>query len=141
VSSDIQREAGTIESQIDYAREYCRLHKLSILETYKDDGVSGTIKVGERPEGSRMLADARIGKFDTVLVFRIDRLARRTSDLLNTVELLEECGVALRSMTEPFDTSSATGKFDFNARQHCRTGATTLRNVHDPNGTLTRRPI
>lgn len=111
VSSEMQRESGTIESQVDYARQFCQLQKITILEVYRDDGVSGTIKVNERPAGARMLADAREQKFDTVLVFRIDRLARRTSDLLNTLELLEECGVAIRSMSEPFDTSNATGKF------------------------------
>lgn len=111
VSSDLQRESGSIQSQVSYARQYCQLQKISILETYLDDGVSGTIKVSERPAGARLLRDAREGKFDTVLVFRIDRLARRTSDLLNTLELLEESSVAIRSMTEPFDTSNATGKF------------------------------
>lgn len=111
VSSELQRETGSIESQVDYARQYCRLQKIAILEMYLDDGVSGTIKVSERPAGARMLADARARKFDTILVFKIDRLARRTSDLLNTLELLEESGVAIRSMTEPFDTSSAAGKF------------------------------
>lgn len=111
VSSDLQRESGSIQSQVAYARQYCQLHSITILETYLDDGVSGTIKVSERPAGARLLKDARAEKFDTVLVFRIDRLARRTSDLLNTLELLEESNVAIRSMTEPFDTSNATGKF------------------------------
>jgi site-specific DNA recombinase len=111
VSSEMQRESGTIQSQVDFARQYCQLQKIKILETYLDDGVSGTVKVADRPAGARLLADARARRFDTVLVFRIDRLARRTSDLLNTLELLEECGVAIRSMSEPFDTSSATGKF------------------------------
>jgi site-specific DNA recombinase len=111
VSSEMQRESGSIESQVDYAREYCRLQKIAILETYRDDGVSGTTKVSERPEGARMLADARAGKFDTILVFKIDRLARRNSDLLNTSELLEEYRVSIRSLTEPFDTSTPTGKF------------------------------
>lgn len=111
VSSQMQTDAGTIASQTDYAQQYCRLQKIPILETYSDEGISGTVKVSERPAGARMLTDARAGKFDTILVFRIDRLARRTSDLLNTIDMLEECGVAIRSLTEPFDTSSAPGRF------------------------------
>ena len=99
VSSDIQREAGTTESQIDCAREYFaaftshQFLKLTKMMAFRER----SRWVSAPREGSRTLADARIGKFDTVLVFRIDRLARRTSDLLNTVELLRECGVALRS--------------------------------------------
>lgn len=111
VSSQMQSDAGTIASQIDYAQQYCRLQKIAILATYLDEGVSGTVRVCERPAGARLLADAKAGKFDTVLVFRIDRLARRTSDLLNTTETLEEAGVSIRSLTEPFDTSTAAGKF------------------------------
>ena len=111
VSSEMQRESGSIESQVDYAHQHCRLQGIKILETYRDEAVSGTVRVAERPEGARMLADARAGKFDTILVFRMDRLARRTSDLLNTAELLEECGVSIRSLSEPFDTATPTGKF------------------------------
>lgn len=111
VSSQMQSDAGTISSQIDYAQQYCRLQKIAILATYLDEGISGTVRVCERPGGARLLADAKAGKFDTVLVFRIDRLARRTSDLLNTTETLEEAGVSIRSLTEPFDTSTAAGKF------------------------------
>jgi site-specific DNA recombinase len=111
VSTELQKEAGSIESQVSFAREHCRLQKIEILNVYRDEGVSGSVRVNERPEGARLLREARAGKFDCVLVFRIDRLARRTSDLLNTVEELEACGVSLRSLTEPFDTSTPAGKF------------------------------
>lgn len=111
VSSDEQAQAGTIQNQIEFARRYCDLHQLPIAEIYADEGVSGTVPLAERPEGARLLADAQAGKFGAALVYRIDRLARSTRVLLDAHDALKANGVALRSMTEPFDTSSPLGEF------------------------------
>ena len=43
VSSEEQREAGTIQTQREFLESYCELHGLDVVETYADDGVSGTI--------------------------------------------------------------------------------------------------
>ena len=40
----------------------------------------------ERPELQRMLKDANDGKLDCIMVYKTNRLARNTSDLLNIVE-------------------------------------------------------
>lgn len=111
VSSDEQAQAGTIQNQIEFARRYCDLHQLPIAEIYADEGVSGTVPFDERPAGARLLADAQAGKFGAVLVYRIDRLARSTRILLDTHDMLKAAGVPLRSMTEPFDTSTPLGEF------------------------------
>ncbi|MDH7578747.1 MAG: recombinase family protein [Bacillota bacterium] len=46
-----------------------------------------------------------------VLVYRIDRLARNTMHFLNVFDKLDKLGITLRSMTEPFDTSTPAGRF------------------------------
>lgn len=43
-------------------------------------------------------------------MFRVDRLSRKVRQLVQLSEDLDRVGVALRSATEPFDTSSAAGK-------------------------------
>lgn len=111
VSTEDQRERQSIDNQRDFARRYCELHEIEVYAEYADDGFSGTTPIERRPAGSRLLEDARLKKFDTVLIYRIDRLARSTLHLLNGVEALEAAGVALRSMSEPFDTGTAVGKF------------------------------
>lgn len=113
VSSEEQASAGTIDNQRDYARRFCDLNSLKIAAEYLDDGVSGTVPLSERQAGRRLLADAKAHKFDTVLVYRIDRLARKIKILLDSHEQLEAAGVTLRSMTEPIDTSSPIGRFVF----------------------------
>jgi site-specific DNA recombinase len=112
VSSDEQRDKQTIDTQTDFATRYTQLHnELEVVEVYKDDGVSGGVPVSDRPEGARMLADAKAHRFDMLIVYRVDRLSRSLLDLLRTTEALEEWHVTLRSMTEPFDTSTPLGTF------------------------------
>ena len=62
-----------------------------------------------RPVLARVLE--RIGKGDTLVVVRIDRLARSLSHLLEVIERLEAKGAFFRSLKDPIDTSSPQGKF------------------------------
>ncbi len=63
----------------------------------------------ERPELGRLLDHLREG--DVVLVTRLDRLARSTSDLLDIAERIQGAGADLRSLAEPWaDTTSPAGR-------------------------------
>ena len=62
-----------------------------------------------RPVLARVLE--RIGKGDTLVVMRIDRLARSLSHLLEVIEQLEAKGAFFRSLQDPIDTASPQGKF------------------------------
>lgn len=70
-----------------------------------EDKASGASK--ERPNLARALE--RVGKGDTLLVVRIDRLARSLAHLLEIVETLRAKGAFFRSINDPIDTSSAQG--------------------------------
>jgi site-specific DNA recombinase len=110
VSTDDQCERRTVELQREYAVKYCDLHGYRRVTYYVDDGITGTLPMGERPEGARLLADAKAGKFTTLLVYRLDRLARNPRIVLNTLHELEQCGVQTCSMSENIDTSSPAGR-------------------------------
>jgi site-specific DNA recombinase len=110
VSTEEQRERQSIATQRDFAARYCDLHQFSIGHIYADDGVSGTVPLESRPEGGRMLYDARSKKFDQILIYKLDRLGRDTRLILNGVAELEKQGVRVRSMTEEFDTATSTGR-------------------------------
>lgn len=62
-----------------------------------------------RPVLARVLT--RIGPGDTLVVVRIDRLARSLSHLLEVIERLEAKGAFFRSLQDPIDTASPQGKF------------------------------
>ena len=111
VSSEEQVERKTIENQLEFGRKYCDLHGLDTFEWYKDDGVTGTIPLDAREAGARVLDDARNSCFDLLLIYRLDRLGRSARIILNAVHELEEYGVKIRSMTEPFDTGDPNGRF------------------------------
>ena len=69
--------------------------------------VSGATR--NRPEFQRMLDQIRLG--DTIIVWKLDRLARSTRDLLNTVEMLGEVGAKFQSLSEPWaNTTTSAGK-------------------------------
>lgn len=110
VSTDEQRERQTIATQRDFAARFCSLHTLQVSRVYADDGVSGTVPFHQRPEGSQLLRDARLKKFDQLLVYRLDRLGRDTRLTLGIVAELETYGVRVKSMTEEFDTATASGR-------------------------------
>jgi site-specific DNA recombinase len=111
VSSAVQEERQTIQNQIEFAEKFCDLQGIKLCHIYKDDGVTGTLPLNERPAGNELLHDAKDGKFDLVLLFKLDRLGRSTRVILNAVHDLDKYGVKVRSMTEPFDTSDASGRF------------------------------
>src|SRR3954453_8088857 len=50
---------------------------------------------------------------DTLVVWKLDRLARSLKQLLETVEAIGTRGIGLRSLTEAVDTGSAGGKLVF----------------------------
>ena len=62
-----------------------------------------------RPVLARLLDQLRAG--DTLVVVRIDRLARSLSHLLEVIERLEARGAHFRSLQDPIDTASPQGKF------------------------------
>lgn len=110
VSTEEQRDRQSIVTQRDFAKRYCDLHQHSVYAEYADDGITGTVPLEQRPAGIRLLEDARAHRFDQLLVFKLDRLGRDTRLILNAVAELEKHGVRVRSMTEEFDTATATGR-------------------------------
>ncbi|MGA2717111.1 MAG: recombinase family protein [Bryobacteraceae bacterium] len=110
VSTEEQRERQSIDTQREFGAKYTDLHQLRVHRIYPDDGISGTVPLEKRPEGQRILQAARRGEFNQLLVYKLDRLGRDTRLILNAVAELEKYGVRVRSMTEEFDTATATGR-------------------------------
>jgi len=64
-----------------------------------------------RPQLAKALAFIREG--DTLVVWKLDRLARSMRQLVNTIEDMQENGIGFKSLTENIDTTSAGGKLVF----------------------------
>lgn len=77
---------------------------------YEDKGVSGRIMFEDRPSGKKLLIDIQKGKVKEVVVLRIDRLGRNTTDILNTIKSIHEHQVPITSKNEGLTTLDSNGK-------------------------------
>ncbi|MEE4280258.1 MAG: recombinase family protein [Halieaceae bacterium] len=95
-------------SDQDLAGQVMRLEAAGAARTF-EDVISG--RTFDRPGLKALLDYARAG--DALMVVRLDRLGRSLRELLDVVELLKQRGVALVSLEEKIDTSSAAGELVF----------------------------
>lgn len=80
VSSDAQRKEGTIAAQLRDVPAFCAARGWPVVDTYVDDGRSGSTHLDRREAFARLLADATAGRFSIVAVWSLDRLTR-TADM------------------------------------------------------------
>jgi len=96
------------ETQGIELRQFAKQRGFEIAGEYTDHGVSGT-KV-RRPALDRLLTDAHCRKFDAVLVWSSDRLARSTKHFLQVLDELNELGIQFLSQREAIDTEGPLGR-------------------------------
>ncbi|MGY9046783.1 resolvase [Puniceibacterium antarcticum] len=84
--------------------------KAAGCEIIREEKISGTSRQG-REELKTLLEFLRQG--DTLVVTRLDRLARSMDDLSTIARELQDKGVAIKATEQPVDTSSAAGKAFF----------------------------
>jgi DNA invertase Pin-like site-specific DNA recombinase len=99
------------EMQLSELREYATRRGLSIYEEYVDRGVSGSKE--SRPALNRLMADAQRCKFDSVLVWKIDRFGRSLKHLVNSLADLSAYGIAFISLRDNLDLSTPSGRLMF----------------------------
>ena len=111
VSTNEQAENGvSLDAQAAKIRGHCKVNGWRCVEVVRDDGYSA--KDLRRPGLARILTDLQ-GKgrrFDGIVVAKLDRLTRSVRDLIRLTELLLKQHIALVSIQEAVDTSTATGK-------------------------------
>jgi len=107
-STDEENQPFTIEAQDSKLDSYANSQDgWSIVAKFSDDASGASVN---RPGLQRALAAAKAGKFDVLLVYRVDRFSRRIRDLVWLLDELDQTGVVFRSATEPFDTSTPAGR-------------------------------
>ena len=113
VSTDKQAERGiSLEVQAEKIRAMAVVHESKLAEIIVDGGESA--KSLNRPGMARLLAMVDAGEVQTVIIAKLDRLTRSVKDLCTLLERFERRGVALVSVAESLDTSSAAGRLVLN---------------------------
>lgn len=112
VSTEEQALDGTsLDDQQEQVHEYCKRCDYEIVREYRDAGFSG--KNGDRPKLRELLWAAENGMFEGLVITKLDRLARNLRLLLELEEKLKSFGVALYSVKDNIDTSTAIGRTVF----------------------------
>ncbi|HET1438821.1 TPA: recombinase family protein, partial [Streptococcus pneumoniae] len=110
VSTTNQVEEGySIDEQKDKLSSYCDIKDWNVYKVYTDGGFSGSNT--DRPALESLIKDAKKRKFDTILVYKLDRLSRSQKDTLHLIEdVFIKNGIEFLSLQENFDTSTPFGK-------------------------------
>ncbi len=96
------------DSQLFDLQALARQRDLEIVHDYVDHGISGA-RV-KRPTLDQMMADARRGQFEVVLIWACDRLARSVRHFLEVVDELNHLNIEFVSFRENIDTGGPLGR-------------------------------
>ncbi len=105
VSTEEQVENYSLDTQKDICHKEAEKRGYEVVEIFREEGRSA--KTVNRPELIRMLEYCRKNKkiIDAVIVYRLDRISRQTSDYLSIRKKLSECEIRLISASEPTGNS------------------------------------
>ena len=99
VSTEAQTEYSP-DSQLKLIKDYANKHSLILSEIYSDEGISGR-KADKRPAFKKMIADAKIKKFDAILIYNTSRFARNHEESIVYRSMLKREGIDVISITQP----------------------------------------
>ena len=104
----VSTSGQTVENQERELLAHCQRQGWQVYKVYRDEGFSGA--VADRPALKQMMADARLGRFNLLVVWKIDRLARSIFHLLEVLTELKGLGIGFVSLTEAINTETAQGR-------------------------------
>ena len=99
------------EMQLRELREYAGRRGWIVEHEYIDQGFSGSKE--SRPALNQMMVEAHRRRFDSVLVWKIDRFGRSLKHLVNALAELAALGVAFVSLKDNLDLSTPSGRLMF----------------------------
>lgn len=108
VSTDEQAEHGySIDAQRDACRAFATARGWTAAQEYVDAGFSGG--KSDRPAWQQMIADARAGAFQVLIVHKLDRFSRDVLAGLRVIADLRAAGVSFVSVSEQMDFTTPMG--------------------------------
>jgi len=117
-TEDQAREGVSIESQIEKITAYCVAKDWDLINVYVDEGVSA--QTLNRPGIQEIITSfsskskSNHASIDAIIVYKLDRLTRSVVDLNRLLDLFDKHDVALVSLVESLDATSASGRLMLN---------------------------
>jgi site-specific DNA recombinase len=113
VSTEDQARGGvSLAAQHTKLAAYAVVKDWTLMEIIRDEGFSA--KHLKRPGVQRLLSLVDAGQVDVVMIYKLDRLTRSVADLDKLMKLFDKKGVALVSLQESLDATTATGRLMMN---------------------------
>ncbi|MEN4012176.1 MAG: recombinase family protein [Bellilinea sp.] len=109
VSMKEQVDGHSLDAQEKNIRDYVKHNDWELIEIYTDAGISAK-KDSHRPALAQLMKDAEAGKFDVVIVDKVDRFYRHLAGLLTALDELRGYNVSFVSVQERLDFTSPWGK-------------------------------
>ena len=114
VSTLDQAEHGvSLDAQEQRLRAYAAAQGLSVVAVLREEAISGTVPLSERPEGKKLVELVTTGKAAHVVALKLDRLFRSAVDALQTTAEWDRRGVSLHLVDlggQSLNTGSAMGR-------------------------------
>lgn len=92
--------------QLHELREYVARRGWQVFAEYVDTGCSGVS--ASRPKLDRLLRDARLGRFEAILVWKLDQWGRSMAHCVRTIQELVSRGIRFLSPNEAIDTAAGS---------------------------------
>jgi site-specific DNA recombinase len=102
VSMRGQLDGFSLEAQAESIRKFASERNWKLVHIYTDAGISAK-KDSERPQFMKLMNDSKDGRFDVVIVDKIDRFYRHLNGLLNALDQLNSQKVTFVSVQERID--------------------------------------
>ena len=103
-----KEESVSVERQLESGRRLAEARGWEIVGEFVDDGVSATANRPEDRAGWRALLDT--SDFQAVIIWKVDRLARRVLDFLTVDQVLQARGAGLIAVEDPIDMTTPMGR-------------------------------
>lgn len=114
VSTADQAEHGvSLDAQKERLTAYATANGLTVAGILREEAISGSVPLADRPEGARLAEMVSSGKVSHVIALKLDRLFRSAVDALATTAAWDKHGIALHLVDmggQSLNTGSAMGR-------------------------------
>jgi DNA invertase Pin-like site-specific DNA recombinase len=114
VSTQEQATSGvSLEAQQERLEAYCKMAGLEVAAIIREEGISGSVPISQRPGGAQLPALLKLHKAENVVAMKLDRLFRDAEDALRQTRAWDKAGIALHVLDmggQSINTASAMGR-------------------------------
>lgn len=110
ISKDRDDRREGVDRQLKDCRTILEMRGWTLQEIYTDNNVSASSRRVERPAYNRMVAEYRLGKFDALICWDLDRLTRQPRQLEDWIDAAEEKGLKLVTANGEADLTNDSGR-------------------------------